>query len=90
MALHRYACRSVGGTRENHVVEFEEGRRIAWKPAYPGEELLGHLWRWELEPGAEPGVTLVRHSYDWSGLPDTAEPKRLARACKHQTPGKRE
>ncbi len=71
---------TVGGTRENHVVEFEEGRRIAWKPAYPGEELLGHLWRWELEPGAEPGVTLVRHSYDWSGLPDTAEPKRLARA----------
>lgn len=36
--------------RENHVVEFEEGRRIAWKPAEPGQPPVGHLWRWELEP----------------------------------------
>ena len=71
---------TAGGTRENHVVEFEEGRRIAWKPSPLGEEPFGHLWRWELEPGAEPGVTRVRHTYDWSGLPDTAEPKRIARA----------
>ena len=40
-----------GGVRENHVVEFEEGRRIAWLPAEPGQEPPGHLWRWELEPG---------------------------------------
>ena len=25
-----------GDIRENHVVEFEEGRRIAWTPAEPG------------------------------------------------------
>ena len=25
-----------GNVRENHVVEFEEGRRIAWRPAEPG------------------------------------------------------
>ena len=25
-----------GEIRENHVVEFEEGRRIAWTPAEPG------------------------------------------------------
>lgn len=25
-----------GNVRENHVVEFVEGRRIAWKPAEPG------------------------------------------------------
>ena len=39
-----------GGVRENHVVEFEEGRRIAWTPADPGSPPAGHLWRWELEP----------------------------------------
>ena len=26
-----------GAIRENHVVEFEEGRRIAWTPAEPGQ-----------------------------------------------------
>src|SRR5690242_20806267 len=39
-----------GEIRENHVVEFEEGRRIAWTPAEPGKMPPGHLWRWELEP----------------------------------------
>ena len=39
-----------GNVRENHVVEFEEDRRIAWRPAEPGAEPPGHLWRWELEP----------------------------------------
>lgn len=40
-----------GAIRENHVVEFEEGRRIAWRPAESGKRPPGHLWRWELEPG---------------------------------------
>src|SRR4051794_35808239 len=39
-----------GQVRENHVVEFDEGRRIAWRPSEPGAEQPGHLWRWELEP----------------------------------------
>lgn len=39
-----------GNVRANHVVEFDEGRRIAWRPAEPGQEPPGHLWRWELEP----------------------------------------
>lgn len=39
---------TMGETRENHVVEFEEGRRIAWRPAEPGRTPPGHLWRWEL------------------------------------------
>ena len=30
-----------GGIRENHVVEFEEGRRIAWLPAEPGQRAAG-------------------------------------------------
>jgi len=64
-----------GAVRENHVVEFEEGRRIAWLPAPVGERPPGHLWRWELEEA--PGGTLVRHSYDWTELND---PKRMERA----------
>jgi len=39
-----------GAIRENHVTEFEEGRRMAWRPAEVGQRPPGHLWRWELEP----------------------------------------
>lgn len=60
---------SEDGIRENHVVEFEEGRRIAWLPADPGEPPAGHLWRWELEPTGET-TTMVTHTYDWSDLTD--------------------
>jgi uncharacterized protein YndB with AHSA1/START domain len=65
-----------GSVRENHVVEFEEGRRIAWRPAEPGEEPPGHLWRWELEP-VDAGHTRVTHTYDWTRLTDE---QRLPRA----------
>jgi uncharacterized protein YndB with AHSA1/START domain len=58
-----------GGVRENHVVEFDEGRRVAWMPADPGQEPAGHLWRWELEPvGAS--RTRVSCTYDWTKLTD--------------------
>ena len=57
------------GVRENHVVEFEEGRRIAWMPAEPGLERPGHLWRWELEPTGASG-TRVTCTYDWTMLTD--------------------
>ncbi|MBV8180435.1 MAG: SRPBCC family protein [Mycobacterium sp.] len=65
-----------GWIRENHVVEFEEGRRIAWLPSEPGQEPPGHLWRWELDP-VDDAHTRVAHTYDWSGLTDE---KRFARA----------
>ena len=65
-----------GAIRENHVVEFEEGRRIAWRPAEPGQRPPGHLWRWELEP-AGPAGTRVTHTYDWTQLTDE---NRLPRA----------
>jgi uncharacterized protein YndB with AHSA1/START domain len=65
-----------GAIRENHVVEFEEGRRIAWRPAEPGKPPPGHLWRWELEP-AGPSSTRVTCTYDWTQLTD---PQRLRRA----------
>lgn len=72
--------------RENHVVEFAEGRLIAWKPALPGEAPFGQLWRWELEP-QDDGSTLVRHSYDWTDLDEIAEPERAERA-RNTTPDK--
>ena len=65
-----------GAIRENHVVEFEEGRRIAWMPAEPGQARPGHLWRWELEP-AGAARTRVTCTYDWTRLTDE---KRLPRA----------
>jgi uncharacterized protein YndB with AHSA1/START domain len=65
-----------GGVRENHVVEFDETRRIAWNPSTAGEPPAGHLWRWELEPLGE-AHTRVTHTYDWSRLTDE---HRLARA----------
>jgi uncharacterized protein YndB with AHSA1/START domain len=65
-----------GAIRENHVVEFEEGRRIAWRPAEPGQQPPGHLWRWELEP-AGASRTRVTCTYDWTQLTDE---KRLPRA----------
>jgi uncharacterized protein YndB with AHSA1/START domain len=65
-----------GNVRENHVVEFEEGRRIAWRPAEPGREPIGHLWRWELEP-IDAEHTRVTHTYDWTRLTDE---QRLPRA----------
>jgi len=65
-----------GAIRENHVVEFDEGRLIAWTPAEPGLPPPGHLWRWELEP-AGPARTRVTHTYDWTRLTDEG---RLPRA----------
>jgi uncharacterized protein YndB with AHSA1/START domain len=67
---------TTGDVRENHVTEFEEGRRIAWTPAEPGLAPPGHLWRWELSPTAT-GRTLVTCTYDWTRLTD---PGRFRRA----------
>jgi hypothetical protein len=64
-----------GSIRENHVVEFVEGRRIAWMPAEPGKAPVGHLWRWELEPMNEER-TLVVHTYDWTKLDDSSRFER--------------
>ena len=65
-----------GEIRENHVVEFDEGRLIAWRPAEPGRTPPGHLWRWQLEP-VDASHTRVTHTYDWSRLTDE---KRMPRA----------
>ncbi len=67
-----------GWVRENHVVEFEEARRVAWRPSEPGKQPPGHLWRWELNPLGETR-TEVTHTYDWSNL-DPDDAMRNARA----------
>ena len=67
-----------GQGRENHVVEFAEGRLIAWLPAPTGEQPRGHRWRWELTPAGD-GATTVRHTYDWTQLSDKSRfPRALA------------
>ncbi len=58
-----------GSLRENHVVEFAEGRLIAWMPSEVGMPRPGHLWRWELDP-IDVGATRVTHTYDWTNLTD--------------------
>jgi uncharacterized protein YndB with AHSA1/START domain len=58
-----------GAVRENHVVEFIEGSKIAWRPAEPGKQPPGHLWRWELSP-INDTLTSVTHTYDWTALTD--------------------
>ena len=67
---------TMGAARENHVVEFSEGRLIAWQPSEPGQEPPGHLWRWGLQP-LDDSRTLVTHTYDWTRLSDE---KRMVRA----------
>ncbi|MGX9789430.1 SRPBCC family protein [Mycobacterium sp. MMS18-G62] len=67
---------TMGAVRENHVVEFDEGRLIAWRPSEQGKKPPGHLWRWELEP-VDDARTLVTHTYDWTQLTDE---KRMVRA----------
>ena len=53
----------------NTVVEFEEGRRIAWQPrptnAVAALVIGGRIWRYELEP--VDGGTLVRETWDIRG-----------------------
>lgn len=58
-----------GADRDNHIVEFEEGRRIAWNPSERDKTPPGHLWRWELEP-IDDTHTRVTHTYDWTALHD--------------------
>ena len=64
---------------DNHVVEFEPGRRIAWAPAAGDERAgngstpigvpVGHRWIFELAPAGD--ATLVTETYDCSGAPES-------------------
>jgi hypothetical protein len=52
----------------NTIIEFDEGKRIAWQTAPAGKVqgrfFGGRIWRYELEPAD--GGTLVRESWDIS------------------------
>jgi uncharacterized protein YndB with AHSA1/START domain len=61
---------------ENHVVEFEPGRRITWETTRDGKPPVGFRWGWEVQPMAA-GRTLVTHTYDWSRVSDEAVLKRV-------------
>ena len=56
----------LGYRMENEVVEFEEGRRIAWQPR-PSVKFMrrlagGRIWRYELEP-ADGGTTEIGRAH---------------------------
>lgn len=52
---------------KNRVVEFEDGRRIAWRHVSP------HVWRYELEPQAD-GTTRVTETWDLSPVNAVVRP----------------
>lgn len=54
---------------ENHVTGYSPNRLLAWQTAPAGEQPPGWQWVWELESQGS-GSTLVRHTYDWSGVTD--------------------
>jgi uncharacterized protein YndB with AHSA1/START domain len=47
---------------KNTVVEFEDGRLIAWR------HFAGHRWRWELE-AVDENTTRVTETFDYSTAP---------------------
>jgi hypothetical protein len=53
---------------DNHVVEFERSRRIAWATGTVGGEPSGWRWIWELDDAGD--FTAVTHTYDWSRVTD--------------------
>jgi uncharacterized protein YndB with AHSA1/START domain len=61
---------------ENHVVEFEPGRRITWQTTRDGKTAPGFRWGWVVEESS-PGRCLVTHTYDWSLVSDQAVLERV-------------
>ena len=61
----------------NHVVEYEPGKRIGWEPeagrghpeAAADDARWGHRWSYELEPEG-PAATVVTETYDCSLAPE--------------------
>jgi uncharacterized protein YndB with AHSA1/START domain len=65
------------------VIEFEEGRRIAWQTTGPGRigsRVGGRIWRYELQP--VDGGTLVRETWDTSQESPVTRPV-VRRAADH-------
>ena len=62
---------------KNKVVEFEDGKRIAWR------HFFGHRWRYELEP--VDGGTKVTETFDYSFARSPAVIERLGFPKRHPT-----
>lgn len=62
----------------NTVVEFEEGRRVAWS------HVGNARWRWELSREDE-ATTLVTESFDWSKSPAAIVIERLGFPDRNRT-----
>jgi hypothetical protein len=68
----------LGGdyTMNNHVVEFDRDRRIAWEPengvghpeADSAQARWGHRWQFELAPDG-PAATIVTETWDGTRIP---------------------
>jgi uncharacterized protein YndB with AHSA1/START domain len=57
----------IGYSMVNEVIEYEDGKRIAWQarpPGFMGKISGGRIWRYELEP--VDGGTRVRETWDVS------------------------
>ena len=72
-----------GDIRENHVVEFEEGRRMAWRPAEVGSRRPGTCGAGNSSRPA-PSRTRVTCTYDWTQLTD---PRRACGRARATTAG---
>ncbi len=85
---------AVGYSTTNTVIEFDDGKRIAWQ-THPGGKLGarffgGRIWRYDLEPAD--GGTLVRESWDISeekgpvkGILRTSKSKEHTRSSMEKT-----
>ena len=84
----------IGYSTLNTVIEFEDGKRIAWQThpggKFGGRFFGGRIWRYELAPAD--GGTLVRESWDISqekgpvkGILRTAKSKEHTRGAMEKT-----
>ena len=78
--MKMYYCEIGDYEMNNHVVEYEQDRRIGWEPeagrghpdAAPGSSApprWGHRWSYQLTPDG-PDATIVTEIYDCSAAPE--------------------
>ena len=50
------------------ITTFEQDKEIAWTIDGQIQPPIGHIYGYRLDPGEEPGTTLVTEYYDWSDI----------------------
>ena len=50
------------------ITTFEQDKEIAWTIDGQIQPPIGHIYGYRLDPGDEPGTTLVTEYYDWSDI----------------------